>query len=301
MMDSHPEGLCVKSILSSFKLQPNWFGTEYNMNLYRGCSHGCIYCDSRSACYGVADFDTVKPKRHALEILEGELKRRRKKGIIAMGAMSDPYNPLEKSHKLTSGAIDLIGRAGFGLSLATKSDLVCRDISFLQRVADRAPVLIKITVTTTDDSLGAIIEPRVASPSQRLNAVKRLSSAGLFTGVLMMPVLPYLEDNSENVLGVVHGAAAAGARFIYPGFGVTLRDNQRQWYYDRLDEAFPGVSMRYRSSFGEQYKCGFPQKAAALEKLFQKECDSLGILYRMDEIIAAYKKNYALPSQWELF
>jgi len=301
VVDHQPDWISAKSILSSYKLQNSWFGTEYNMNLYRGCPHGCIYCDSRSSCYGVENFDKVRPKAEALSILEGELKRRRRKGIVAMGAMSDPYNPLEKNLNLTSGAVDLIGRAGFGLALATKSDLICRDIPLIRKVAERAPVLIKITVTTTDESLSTIVEPRAAAPSSRIEAVRQLSAAGLFTGILMMPVLPFLQDNAENVLGVVRRSAQAGARFIFPGFGVTLRDNQRQWYYDRLDESFPGLSSDYQRFFGDRYSCGLPHKVRALEELFRKECDSLGILYRMKDIIEAYKKDYALPEQMEMF
>jgi len=221
------EWIKAKTILSSYKMQPHWFGTEYNINLYRGCSHGCIYCDSRSSCYHVDDFDTVRPKDRALEILEKELGCRRRRGIIAMGAMSDPYNPLERKLKLTQGALTLIDRAGFGLGLATKSGLITRDISLFSRIAVHSPLLIKVTVTTMDESLASVIEPRVSSPSERIEALAALNAAGLFAGILLMPVLPFLADNAENILSVIDAGHRAGVPFIYAGFGVTLRENQR--------------------------------------------------------------------------
>lgn len=294
------EWIKAKTILSSYKMQPHWFGTEYNINLYRGCSHGCIYCDSRSSCYRVDDFDTIKPKAKALEILEKELGSRRRRGVVALGAMSDPYNPLEKELKLTRGALSLIDRSGFGLGLATKSPLITRDISLFSRIAGHSPLLLKMTVTTMDESLASLIEPGVSSPAERLDALAELNAAGLFAGILLMPVLPFLEDNAPNILAIVEAASRAAVPFIYAGFGVTLRDNQREWYYHKLDQHFPGLSDQYRCCFGDSYGCALPE-AAALEELFRRECEARGILYRMDDIIKAYKRDYDRERQLSLF
>ncbi len=190
----------------------SWFGTDYTLNIYRGCCHGCIYCDSRSDCYQVEDFDTVRAKEHALPILRDDLRRKIRPGIVGMGAMSDPYNPFEEEHQLTRNALALLDAYGFGVTLATKSDLVVRDIDMLQLIQARAPVLCKITLTTLDEGLAAKVEPRAPSPARRLEAIRRLSAAGIPVCVLLMPVLPFLEDSAENVQAVTQAVAAAGAR-----------------------------------------------------------------------------------------
>ncbi|MDC7241888.1 MAG: radical SAM protein [Spirochaetales bacterium] len=277
----------AKTILSSWKPQPRWFGTEYNMNLYRGCSHGCIYCDSRSECYGVDDFDRIRPKERALEILEDELGRRRRKGVAAMGAMSDPYNPLEASLELTRGALELINRARFGAAVATKSSLVARDADILEEISRHSPVLVKVTVTTVDPALAAKIEPHAPSPAERLEAVRELRSRGIFTGILLMPVLPWITDSDEGVRSLVRAASGVNASFIYGAFGVTLRDRQREWYYSSLDRDFPGLSDRYRTLFGESYGCARRDRAAALEWVFRRECGDRNILWRMEDLITA--------------
>lgn len=281
----------AKTIVSGYSGDNGWFGNHYNMNIYKGCSHGCIYCDSRSACYGVEDFDEVRYKENALALIDKELKGKRKKGIIGTGSMSDPYNPLEKELKLTRGALELIRRYGFGVSIATKSDLILRDADVLLGIAKEAPVLIKMTVTTCDDTLAKIIEPHVSSPSKRFEALKTLSDLGLYTGILMMPILPFIEDTEVNVLGIVEQAQASGVKFIYPGLGVTLRQNQRDWYFGMLDEHFPGIKKRYISTFGTAYSCGSPD-ADRLTSLIKARCKTYGILTSMKAIIGDYQKGY---------
>ena len=196
-----------------------WFGTDYTMNLYRGCCHGCIYCDSRSDCYRIEHFDQVRAKENALPLLRDELHRKIRPGIVGLGSMSDPYNPFEAELQLTRHALELLDAYQFGAAIATKSDLIARDIDVLSAMRERVPVLCKITVTTTDETLAAQLEPHAPSPVRRLEAVQKLASAGIFTGILLMPVLPYLEDSVENVLSVVEVAAQAGARFVYPACG----------------------------------------------------------------------------------
>lgn len=280
----------AKTILSGYRENSNWFGVNYNMNIYRGCTHGCIYCDSRSECYGVENFDQVRGKENALLKLEKELKSKRKKGVVGTGAMSDPYNPYEKQYELTRNSLKLIDRFGFGISIATKSDLVARDVDILKEITAHSPVLVKITVTAANDRLSKKIEPHVAPSSQRLKSLKILAEEGIFAGVLMMPILPFIEDTEENVRGIVELAHQSGAKFIYPAFGVTLRQNQRDWYYQQLDILFPGMKEQYIKTFGNSYECRSP-RVKNLWDLFVTHCNRYGILYKMEDIIAAYKSS----------
>lgn len=281
----------AKTIVNRAACADEWFGCDYNMNLYKGCCHGCIYCDSRSEVYGVEDFDEVRVKKDALAIIERELAGKRSTGLIGTGAMSDPYNPFEAELQLTRGSLALIDRFGFGVSMLTKSDLVVRDIDLYQKIARHSPVCVRLTVTTADDALCAKIEPHIVVSSKRFAALKALSSAGLCTGVLLMPLLPFLNDTVENVETIVHLSADAGARFVYPFFGVTLRQNQRAYFYAQLDRLFPGVKERYIKTFGEAYHCASPN-AKELHAALVRACGQRGLLYKMEDIIADCKKNY---------
>jgi DNA repair photolyase len=289
----------AKTIISGYSENNSWFGHNYNMNIYKGCSHGCIYCDSRSECYRVDNFDKVRAKENALALIERELKSKRKKGVVGTGAMSDPYNPFEKEYKLTRGALELINRCGFGVSIATKSDLIIRDIDILMEISKHSPVLIKITITAADDLLCKKIEPNVSISSHRFEAIKKLSQEGFFTGVLLMPVLPFIEDTEDNISRIIELAYKSGARFIYPAFGVTLRQNQREWYYKKLDELFPSIKEKYIENYGFSYECR-SLRAKELWNLFQNKCDRLGILYKMNDIIREYKDPYQM-AQLSLF
>ncbi len=289
----------AKTILSKPK-SDMWFGNDYNMNLYRGCCHGCIYCDSRSECYHVDDFDRVRLKEGALDILERELRSKRRKGVVGVGAMSDPYNPFEKGEEATRGALMLLEKYGFGVALDTKSDLVLRDIDIVGRIAKKASANIKMTITTADDALSRIIEPNVCSSSERFKTIRALSEAGIFTGVLFTPMLPYITDTEENVTQMVRLAHENGARFVFPMFGVTLRQNQRDYYYEKLDAHFPGLRRKYVNVFRSNYYCGSP-RTKQLKALFMSACREYGLLFRMQDIIAAYKKTESAPEQLSLF
>jgi DNA repair photolyase len=289
----------AKTILSGYTTGEAWFGHNYNMNIYKGCCHGCIYCDSRSECYRVDDFDEVRAKKNALTLLARELQSKKRIGIVGTGAMSDPYNPWEKEYRLTRGALELIHARRFGVSIATKSDLITRDIDLLTSIATHSPVLVKITITTAEDSLCQIIEPNVAVSSRRFSMLKELSDNKIFTGILLMPILPFLEDSAENITGIVQRAYANGVKFIYPAFGMTLRQNQREWYYNKLDQYFPELRQKYIQQFGNAYECRSPN-AKTLWPLFRQECDKVGILYKMPDIITAYKQGYD-DQQFSLF
>jgi len=285
-MDTIP----AKTIITKTK-NSAWFGAEYNMNVYRGCPHGCIYCDSRSECYRNTDFDTVKVKENALEIIRNELRRKTTTGVIATGSMSDPYNPAERELKLTRNALELINAYRFGVAIATKSDLVARDVDVLQDIKAHSPVIVKVTVTTADDHLCEKIEPNVSSASERFDAISKLAEAGIYCGVLMMPILPFINDTDENVLGILRMAKEAGARFIYPSFGMTLRQGNREYYYEQLDKLFPQIKTKHIRAYGSQYE-NRSSRANELWRVFTAECERLGLLYGMKAIIKQYKSNY---------
>lgn len=286
------ETIPAKTIVNRTK-NPSWFGTEYNMNIYRGCCHGCIYCDSRSDCYHIDGFDRVRAKADALRIIRDDLERKVKPAVVGTGSMSDPYNPFEEELLLTRHALTLLEAYGFGVAVATKSDLITRDIDVLTSINRTMPAICKITVTTCDDALAARVEPRAPSPSRRLAAVERLSAAGLFTGVLMMPILPFLEDSPENVRDIVDRAADAGARFVYPALGMTCRAGQREYFYRKLEEYFPGQGLaeRYQKRYGPRYECPSP-RARALWEVFREACSRRGMLYSMGHIVAASRRGH---------
>lgn len=294
------EYIPAKTIVTRTK-SSTWFGVDYNMNIYRGCCHGCIYCDSRSECYKIEAFDRVCAKENALEIIRNDLRRKVRPGVVGTGAMSDPYNPFEREQQLTRHALELLNAYGFGAAIATKSSLVTRDIDLLREIKSHSPVLVKVTVTAADDALSALVEPGAPSSSERLGAVAKLSDAGIFTGLLLMPVLPFLEDNAENILAIVRKAKEAGARFLYPAFGMTLRDRQKEWYFQKLDTLFPGQNLRqqYARAFHNNYQCVSPH-AKMLWKDFSAACEQEGLLFRMQDIIRAYKMGYG-DSQLSFF
>ena len=243
----------AKTLLSRVKYQ-EWFGASYNMNLYRGCCHGCIYCDSRSDCYHNDKFDQVRVKADALRILRDDLARKVRPALICTGSMSDPYNPFETKLLYTRRSLELTDAFQCGVAIATKGDCIVRDIDILTSIQTHSPAICKITLTTCDEELAKKIEPRAPSPARRLEAVRQLAAAGLFTGILLMPVLPFLEDCPENITNLLEKVADAGAKFVYPFFGVTMRQGQREYFLQHLDKAFPdgeSLSQRYLARYGE--------------------------------------------------
>lgn len=258
----------AKTMLSSSKTPDSLFGLKYNMNLYRGCAHQCIYCDSRSLCYGIEDFADVLVKVNAIELLERELASKRQKGLIGTGSMNDPYQPVERDYQLTRRALEVIAQHGFPVSILTKSDLVLRDLDLLQAIRERSRAVVSFTITTVDDSLSKKLEPGAPPSSARFAALAQLGRAGIEAGVMLMPVLPFIEDTEENITGVVKRAAQAGARHVVPWFGMSMRDRQRAYFYARLDELFPGLRARYEARFGDRYQCPSP-RAEALAAAFE--------------------------------
>ncbi len=266
----------AKTILSSVPQPDPIFGLKYNLNLYRGCQHQCIYCDSRSACYQIEDFNhEVLVKVNAPELLDKELSRKRVKGTIGTGSMNDPYMPLEAERNLTGRVLKIIARHGFGVHIITKSNLVLRDLPVLQEIAS-VYTAVTFTITSADDELSKKLEPGAPASSERFQAIRVLAESGIYTGISLMPVLPFIEDNEDNLIGIVRKAAEAGAKYIIPWFSVTLRDRQRDHFYERLDVLFPGVRERYERAFGERYGC-VPLNKNRLWSCFEKECREVNL------------------------
>ena len=261
------------------------------MNIYRGCSHGCIYCDSRSDCFRVPNFDTVAAKENALEIIRNELRRKVKTGVVGVGAMSDVYNPWEAKLKLTRHTLELLNAFGFGASFLTKSTLVTRDVDILGDIKAHSPVMVSFTITTPRDDLSQIIEPYVASTSQRLEALSVLAGQGIFTGVMINPVLPFITDSPEDMVKLLYMAKEAGVKFVYAFMQMTLRPGSREYYYQKLDQHFPGLRGEYIKRYGNRKYLSSPQ-SKKLWEVYTKTCNDLGLLYEMKAITHAYKSGY---------
>jgi DNA repair photolyase len=265
----------AKTLLSKSKEADPFFDILYTMNLYRGCSHRCIYCDSRSECYQIEHFDEeILVKANALALLSKELSPRRQKGRVGTGSMNDPYQAVERKYRLTRQALTIIAQRYFPVHIITKSDLVTRDTDILQDI-QREGALVSFTLTTVDDELAGKLEPYAPPPSRRLQAMRQLSQAGIAVGVTMMPILPWIEDTPENVSAVIHQSMAHGAQYILPWMGMSLRTRQREYYYDRLEEHFPGLAQQYQQHFGYQYQAATPN-AQALYELYNRLRETLG-------------------------
>lgn len=294
------EFIKAKTILAKVKYGNEWYGIDYNMNLYRGCSHRCIYCDSRSDCYHIDNFDIVRGKENALSILEQELSKKRGKGVVGIGSMSDTYNPKELKYEQTRGALKLISKYRFGVSIDTKSDLILRDLDLLKEINEKNNVIVKFNITKPNDELSKIIEPNVCVSSKRLQAIKKISDNGIFVGIMMNPVLPFITDNEEDIKKLVRLAYENGAKFIHTFMVMTLRENQRDYYFNKLDQDFNSLKEKYIKHYGNRYNCVVPNYRE-LYRIFNDECNKYGILYDMKDNIKAYKKEIKSNEQIALF
>ena len=257
------------------------------MNLYRGCTHGCVYCDSRSACYQFThDFEDVEVKRNAPELLEEILRKKRSKFVISTGSMSDPYQPCEKKLGLTRRCLELIDRYGFGASVITKSDLALRDIDLFASIHDKAKSVLQMTLTVADDALSRILEPNVCTTSRRYQVLKAFQRRGIPAVVWMTPLLPFLTDTEDNLRRILAYCFDAGVKgIICFNAGMTLREGNREYYYRALDRHFPGLSDMYRKWYGGAYEVPSPH-CAALMRIFREECEKYGVLHDPDACFA---------------
>ena len=269
----------VKSILSAGN----------GMNLFRGCSHGCIYCDARSTCYQIhpdRPFEDIEIKKNAPQLLELALRRKRERCMIGTGGMSDPYIPLEKELGLTRRCLELIDEYGFGLAIQTKSDLILRDLDLLKSIHRKTKCVVQITLTTHDEALCRKLEPHVCTTKRRAEVLDILREEGIPTVCWMTPILPFINDTEDNIHGILDYCIHAKTYGILTfGIGVTLRDGDRQYFYRKLDEHFPGMKQKYIQTYGNAYEIPSPSQAS-LMRLVRKACAQHGIENNTNRIFA---------------
>ena len=274
------------------------------MNVYRGCSHGCIYCDSRSKCYQFTHpFEDIEVKRNAPELLEQALKSKRKKCMIGTGAMSDPYMHCEEELQLTRRCLEIILKYGFGAAVQTKSDRILRDIDLLDEINRSAKCVVQMTLTTYDDDLCRILEPNVCNTKRRIEVLEKMRERGIPTVVWMTPILPFLNDTEENIVSILNECARVGVKGVIDfGMGLTLREGDREYYYAALDRHFPGMKERYITRYGNAYELPSPN-AKKLKAVFRQICREHGILSTPDECfryINELPEKYPQMSMFEL-
>lgn len=255
------------------------------MNLYRGCSHGCIYCDSRSNCYHMEHaFEDIEVKENAIELLKDALTRKRKKCMIGTGSMTDPYIPPEMKLENVRKALELVYEYGFGFTVITKSNRILRDLDLLQKINEKTKCVVQMTLTTCDEDLCRKIEPNVSTTEERFEVLKTLRDCGIPTVVWLSPVLPFINDTEENISGILDMCAEAKVYgVICFGMGLTLREGNREYFYEQLDRLFPGLKEQYIRTYGDQYmiESGNSQK---LMRLFHRKCEKYGIVHDNDQI-----------------
>ena len=282
-----------------FKEAKTILSSKNGMNIYRGCTHGCIYCDSRSKCYGMDhDFADVEVKINAPALLDDALGRRSRYCMVSTGAMSDPYIPAERELQLTRRCLEIIDRRGFGAALLTKSPDVLRDIDLLYSIQAKAKCVVQMTLTTFDEALCRVLEPHVAGTAARAAALRTLRDAGIPTVVWLGPILPFLNDTEENLRGILDLCFDAGVRGILCfGMGMTLREGNREYYYQKLDEHFPGLRAEYERRYGLAYQIPSPRHGK-LMRIFLEQCGAHGVLTGPEQIFA-YLRKFESPYRQE--
>lgn len=267
------------------------------MNIYRGCTHGCIYCDSRSRCYGFThEFEDIEVKINAPQLLERALKSKRKRCMIGTGAMCDPYLHIEESLKLTRKCLELIDQYEYGVAVQTKSTRVLRDMDLLKSINDKSKAVVQMTMTTYDETLCKILEPNVSTTKERFKALLQFKEAGIPSIVWLTPILPFINDTEENIRGILEYCVKAGVKgIICFGMGVTLRDGDREYFYKALDKHFPGVKNKYIRTYGNAYDIPSPNNEKLLE-IFKEVCVKNGMMYQVKE---CFQYLHEFPQKYE--
>ncbi len=273
----------AKSILSARGAMNEYCG----MNIYRGCTHGCIYCDSRSSCYQFShSFEDIEVKENAPELLDDALRRKRKKCMIGTGAMCDPYIHCEGKLRLTRRCLEIIERYGFGAAVQTKSDRVLGDIDVLDRINRKSKAVVQMTMTTFDEELCRILEPNVSTTRERFETLMQFKAAGIPTVVWICPILPYINDTEENIRGLMDYCVRSGVKGIINfGMGLTLRQGSREYFYSALDRHFPGMKEKYIKRYGNDYEIP-SENTEKLNRIMYDECEKHGIMLGNDKVFS---------------
>lgn len=275
---------------------------QNGINIYRGCTHGCIYCDSRSKCYQMNHaFEDIEIKRNAPLILEDQLRRKRKKSMISTGAMSDPYIHLEEELQITRQCISMIEKYGFGLTILTKSSRILRDLDLLKSINQKTKCVVQMTLTTYDEDLCRKIEPNVSTTLERVNVLNIMRDEGIPTVVWLGPILPCINDTEDNLRGILDYCVKANVRgIICFGFGVTMRQGNREHFYKQIDKLFPGIKKEYIRAFGNSYVCNSPNHNR-LMSIFRAVCEKHHILCKPDDVFSYLKQFEEKEQQLSLF
>ncbi|MBQ3292486.1 MAG: radical SAM protein [Mogibacterium sp.] len=274
----------------------------YGMNIYRGCTHGCIYCDSRSKCYQFTHpFEDIEVKQNAPELLEKALKSKRKKCMIGTGAMSDPYMHCEEELRLTRKCLEIIHKYGFGVAIQTKSDRILRDIDLLEEINRSAKCVVQITLTTYDDELCRILEPNVCNTRRRIEVLEKMQEIGIPTVVWLTPILPFINDTEENITSILNECARVGVKGVIDfGMGLTLREGDREYYYAALDKHFPGMKKRYIQRYGNAYELPSPG-AKELKAVFRSFCKQNDIMSTPEDCFTFMRELPEKATQMSIF
>lgn len=261
------------------------------MNIYRGCTHGCIYCDSRSKCYQFDHtFEDIQVKQNAPVLLERALRSKRKKCMIGTGAMCDPYMHCEQELKLTQQCLQIIDKYGFGFAIQTKSDMILRDIDLLRSINNKSKCVVQMTLTTYDEKLCKIIEPDVCTTKRRFEVLKVMRDNGIPTVVWLSPFLPFINDTKENIEGILNYCIEAGVYgVICFGVGLTLRDGNREYFYNALDKKLPGLRKRYESRYGLSYEVNSDNNIQLMQ-MIRSVCDANGIESNVNKVFGYMQK-----------
>jgi len=267
------------------------------MNVYRGCTHGCIYCDSRSKCYGMKhSFEDIEVKKNAPELLEKVLRSKRKKCMIGTGAMCDPYMHCEEELKLTRRCLEIIDYYEYGLAIQTKSDRILRDLDLLKSINKKTKCVVQMTLTTYDEELCKILEPCVCTTKQRAEVLQILHENGIPTIVWLTPILPFINDTKENIGGIVDYCISAKVYGIINfGMGVTLREGDREYFYAALDRYFPGLKEKYHYKYGYAYEV-MSERNNELMSVFKKKCNKAGII---TDVNKCFEYLHEFPEKFE--
>ena len=277
-------------------------GGHYGMNIYRGCSHGCIYCDSRSRCYQFTHlFEDIEVKQNAPQLLEMALKSKRKRCMIGTGSMSDPYMHCEEKLRLTRRCLEIISQYEFGVAIQTKSDRILQDIDLLDEINQKTKCVVQVTLTTFDDELCRIIEPNVCNTKRRIEVLEEMHKRGIPTVVWLTPILPFINDTEENIRAILDACIRVGVKgIICFDMGLTLRDGDREYYYAALDKHFPGMKQRYIKEYGNAYELPSP-RARELMSTFMDTCRNHGLLCTPDECFGYMNEFPEKYEQMSLF
>ena len=261
------------------------------MNMYRGCTHGCIYCDSRSRCYNFThDFEDIEVKQNAPELLENALRSKRKKCMIGTGAMCEPYMHCEKTLEITKRCLEMIDKYEFGLAIQTKSDLILRDLELLKSINKKSKCVVQMTLTTYDEDLCRIIEPDVCTTKRRFEVLKIFRDNGIPTVVWLDPILPFINDTRENIGGILGYCIEAGVKGILCfGMGLTLREGNREYFYEKLNEHFPGLRSKYHQKYGYSYEIGSDNNAELMQ-IVRRKCKEHGIMCNPGEVFSYLRR-----------